>query len=310
MPPPVATFLLTRETEAEAIIAHARRCRTNTLQLVDRVGPGGLPALRRALPGIKLVQVVHVAGEEPLAEAVAAAAHADALLLDSGKPHPAVKELGGTGRVHDWAMSRRIVEAARARCSSPAACAPRTWPGDRGGAALRGRPVQRRPPGRLAWTRPSSRRSSPRSPRPDARSKSASSPSPSVLGHRSGRHARFGTRGGPRVHTSNRGRAGAAEVRVKPRLFGGVSSRSNACVLARSGRNRARRDINRKVAFWWLTLLSMVHSTLACIPAPGRRGRAADSGPQDLSSSDTGRRADGERKADRTALGRAGHDED
>ena len=111
VPPPVATFLLTSETEAEAIIAHARRCRTNTLQLVDRIGDDVYPRLRQALPGIKLVQVIHVAGHESVAEAVAAAAHADALLLDSGRPHAPVKVLGGTGRTHDWAISRRIVEA-------------------------------------------------------------------------------------------------------------------------------------------------------------------------------------------------------
>jgi phosphoribosylanthranilate isomerase len=111
VPPPVATFLLTSETEADAIIAHARRCRTNTLQLVDRVADQVYPRLRQALPGVKLVQVIHVAGDEAVAEAIAAAEHADALLLDSGEPHAAIKVLGGTGRVHDWAVSRRIVEA-------------------------------------------------------------------------------------------------------------------------------------------------------------------------------------------------------
>ena len=111
VPPPVANFLLTCETDSEAIVAHARRCRTNTLQLVDRVAHQAYPHLRRALPGVKLVQVIHVGGEDAFAEAVGAAAHADALLLDSGQPHAAIKVLGGTGRVHDWALSRRIVEA-------------------------------------------------------------------------------------------------------------------------------------------------------------------------------------------------------
>jgi phosphoribosylanthranilate isomerase len=112
VPPPIATFLLTSETDPEAIIAHARRCRTNTLQLVDRVADAAYPRLRGSLPGIKLVQVIHVTDEESVPEALAAAAHADALLLDSGQPHAAIKVLGGTGRVHDWALSRRIIEAA------------------------------------------------------------------------------------------------------------------------------------------------------------------------------------------------------
>jgi phosphoribosylanthranilate isomerase len=111
VPPPVATFLLTSETAAEAIVAHARRCRTNTLQLVDRVPPSGYGKLRAALPGIKLVQVIHVAGEETVAQARAVAPLVDALLLDSGQPNEVVRVLGGTGRTHDWAISRRIVEA-------------------------------------------------------------------------------------------------------------------------------------------------------------------------------------------------------
>jgi phosphoribosylanthranilate isomerase len=112
VPPPVATFLLTSATEPEAIIAHARRCRTNTVQLVDRVAPATYAQLRAALPGIRLVQVIHVGGEEAVGEAREIAPLADALLLDSGRPHEAIRVLGGTGRTHDWAISRQIVEAA------------------------------------------------------------------------------------------------------------------------------------------------------------------------------------------------------
>jgi phosphoribosylanthranilate isomerase len=70
-----------------------------------------LDELRKALPGIALVQVIHVTGLESLAEAVSASGHVDALLLDSGNQRLAVKELGGTGRTHDWRISRAIVEA-------------------------------------------------------------------------------------------------------------------------------------------------------------------------------------------------------
>jgi phosphoribosylanthranilate isomerase len=111
VPPAVATFLLTCKQDAASIVAQQRRCRANTLQLCDRVPAEVYGELRAELPGVSLVQVVHVRGEESFVEAVDAARHADALLLDSGNQSLAVKELGGTGRTHDWRVSRRIVEA-------------------------------------------------------------------------------------------------------------------------------------------------------------------------------------------------------
>ena len=112
VPPTVATFLLTCKQDAESIIAQQRRCRVNTIQLCDRVAPDVYAELRAALHGVSLVQVVHVAGEESFDEALAAAQYVDALLLDSGNQSIAVKELGGTGRTHDWRVSRRIRDGA------------------------------------------------------------------------------------------------------------------------------------------------------------------------------------------------------
>ena len=112
VPPPIATFLLTASQDAEAIIAQQRRCQTNTLQLVDRLTTGHYRDLRRALPGIGIVQVIHITSEASIEEALTIAPHVDALLLDSGNPVLPVKELGGTGRTHDWSLSRRIREQA------------------------------------------------------------------------------------------------------------------------------------------------------------------------------------------------------
>jgi phosphoribosylanthranilate isomerase len=109
VPPSVATFLLTSETEPEAIVEHVRRCGTNTVQIVDAVGPEVYRVLRKAVPSVKIVQVIHVTGPESLDQAKTLAPGVDALLLDSGRPQAKVKELGGTGRVHDWSLSRRIV---------------------------------------------------------------------------------------------------------------------------------------------------------------------------------------------------------
>lgn len=111
VPPPVATFLLTSETDPEAVVDHVSRCRTNTVQIVDRVSPDVYDALRRHAPSVKIVQVVHVGGPDAVDEAVAVGRHVDAVLLDSGRQDGARKELGGTGRTHDWSLSRRIVES-------------------------------------------------------------------------------------------------------------------------------------------------------------------------------------------------------
>jgi phosphoribosylanthranilate isomerase len=110
VPPPIATFLLTSAQDAETIISQQRRLRTSTIQLVDRVDLVIYGKLRDALPGIKLVQVIHVGGAESLDEALMVAPHVDALLLDSGNQALPVKELGGTGRVHNWQVSREIRE--------------------------------------------------------------------------------------------------------------------------------------------------------------------------------------------------------
>ena len=111
IPPGVASFLLTSRQNANSIIGQQRRCRVNTLQLVDRVEEGTYAALRAALPGIALVQVIHVNGQESLEEALRVAPQVDGLLLDSGNQALEIKELGGTGRVHDWQISRAIREA-------------------------------------------------------------------------------------------------------------------------------------------------------------------------------------------------------
>ena len=111
VPPPIGTFLLTSETDAQAIIQHQKKVNTNTVQIVDALESGTYAEIRRTLAGVKLVQVIHVTGEESLDEAQRIAPEVDALLLDSGNPNLAVKELGGTGRTHNWAVSRRIVES-------------------------------------------------------------------------------------------------------------------------------------------------------------------------------------------------------
>jgi len=111
VPPGVSSFLLTCEQDVDAIVDQQRRLRVNTIQVCDRLPAGTHGVLREALPGIALVQVVHVTGPEAVEEAIEVAPHVNAVLLDSGNQSLAIKELGGTGRTHDWSLSRKIREA-------------------------------------------------------------------------------------------------------------------------------------------------------------------------------------------------------
>jgi phosphoribosylanthranilate isomerase len=113
IPPPVASFMLTCETSTTEIIAHHFRTCTNTIQLVDELLEGTYNDIRLKLPSIKLVQVIHVIDEESVDEAIKIAEQVDALLLDSGNPKAMIKELGGTGRTHNWSLSRKIVEQSK-----------------------------------------------------------------------------------------------------------------------------------------------------------------------------------------------------
>lgn len=110
LPPAVSSFLLTSYHDPKKIIAQQIRCGANTIQLCDYPDLGAYRKLRDQLRGISLVQVIHVIGEEALDKAQIVADHVDAILLDSGRPSQSVKELGGTGRTHDWSVSRRIRE--------------------------------------------------------------------------------------------------------------------------------------------------------------------------------------------------------
>ena len=110
-PPPVATFLLTSETTAEAIAAHVRRTGAAVVQVVTPIDPREAARLAELIPQLRRVQVVHVEGDEALDLIPAYAPFVHAFLLDSGRPGRAVPEFGGTGRAHDWSISAAFVRA-------------------------------------------------------------------------------------------------------------------------------------------------------------------------------------------------------
>jgi phosphoribosylanthranilate isomerase len=109
-PPPIATFLLTSETDSNAIIAHHKKVNTSTIQIVDALSDRQYHLIKEELPNIKLVQVIHVLDENSVDEAIEISELVDAILLDSGNPNLSTKVLGGTGKTHNWELSKKIRE--------------------------------------------------------------------------------------------------------------------------------------------------------------------------------------------------------
>lgn len=108
IPSHIISFLLTSLTDPDEIVKQHKRLKTTTIQLVDMVSFDAYKKIRKELSGIELVQVIHITGNESVDAAIQVADHVDALLLDSGDPHKEIKELGGTGRIHNWDLSRAI----------------------------------------------------------------------------------------------------------------------------------------------------------------------------------------------------------
>lgn len=109
VPPEIDSFLLTSRTAPGDVVEHVKKCGTNVVQLVDAVPVVTYEALRDNIPSLKIVQVIHVEGEESLLQVASISSFVDYVLLDSGTPNAETKILGGTGKTHNWDISARIV---------------------------------------------------------------------------------------------------------------------------------------------------------------------------------------------------------
>jgi len=110
IPKHIDTFLLTSETDIDQIIQHHSKVNTTTIQIVDELTNGTHVQLKGVLPSVKIVQVLHILDETSIEKAIRISKNVDAILLDSGNPNLNTKELGGTGRTHNWEISKTIVE--------------------------------------------------------------------------------------------------------------------------------------------------------------------------------------------------------
>lgn len=108
--PPLSTFLLTSERTAEAISAHVRATRPDTVQILPHLDARESAKLAELEPHVRRVQVIHVEGREALDLIPVYTPYVHGFLLDSGRPNAAIPYYGGTGRAHDWAISAAFVQ--------------------------------------------------------------------------------------------------------------------------------------------------------------------------------------------------------
>lgn len=113
VPKSISTFLLTSKRDTASIIEQQKRYKVNTIQLCDSLAEGDYTDFRKEIPGINIIQVIHVVDKSSVEEAISIAPLVDGLLLDSGNVKSSIKELGGTGRTHNWALSRAIVKSSQ-----------------------------------------------------------------------------------------------------------------------------------------------------------------------------------------------------
>jgi phosphoribosylanthranilate isomerase len=107
-PPYVSRVLVTHLESAREILELAAFVGVDTIQVHGLVDLDTVAAVFSGSEGRRVTKAIHVTGPEAIEEAERYLDICDALHLDSRTSD----RLGGTGQLHDWSISRQIVELA------------------------------------------------------------------------------------------------------------------------------------------------------------------------------------------------------
>jgi phosphoribosylanthranilate isomerase len=105
VPPSVSRVLVTHRTAVDDVLELVAATGASVAQLHGDFPLEAIPELRRRAPDLSVVKCVHVVDDAAIEQALRAAGRADLVLLDSRT----ADRIGGTGRVHDWSISARVV---------------------------------------------------------------------------------------------------------------------------------------------------------------------------------------------------------
>ena len=109
LPPFCSTVLVTHLSRPDEVVRAVELANVNTVQLHGDTTPDEALAVKQQLPYLKTYKVIHVQDAEAIQGAKEYTGAVDAVVLDT-----VIKEtgqVGGTGRTHDWNISKKVVEA-------------------------------------------------------------------------------------------------------------------------------------------------------------------------------------------------------
>ena len=105
-PADILTVMVTHASTPARVEALVNEVRPRVVQVHCPFASPDLPRLMNTFPDVSWIRAIHVENEDSVDKALRAAEVFDALLLDTRSGD----RLGGTGKTHDWKISRRIRE--------------------------------------------------------------------------------------------------------------------------------------------------------------------------------------------------------
>lgn len=108
LPPFCAIALVTDITGVAEILQLVNFIGVNTLQLHGNSSPEDMKLIKKELPYLKIIKSLHIIDEASIGIGKKYIGVADAILLDSF--NETKNQIGGTGKTHNWNISRKIVD--------------------------------------------------------------------------------------------------------------------------------------------------------------------------------------------------------
>ncbi len=106
LPRGIRTVMVTHLLEVSKIVEIAEYTGISALQIHNDLSTEGMKSLREYVPNLELIKTIHVLDESAIEDAKVYESFSDIILLDT----KAGERIGGTGKTHDWNISKRIVE--------------------------------------------------------------------------------------------------------------------------------------------------------------------------------------------------------